>query len=140
MPQVPPVNDILQNKTEVYRGPAKLPGTPKAAFLCVLALAALGTVLFRVSSALPYSAFIKAAILIFAAVGINYILKQGTFSVTYVLTSDGWLVYITKYGKLEWESAWIKVDEAQFKGNKIIYQKRKYDFYPDEELKKLVES
>lgn len=138
MKRVPPVNDILQSKTEVYRGAAKLPGSPRAAFFCLLALVAVCVVLFNLVSALPYSVFLKIAVLIFAAAGINYILKQGTFSVTYVLTDDGILVYITKYGLLEWESAWIRVSEAEFSENKIVFENRRYDFYPDDELKTLL--
>lgn len=138
MPQVPPVNDILQTKTEIYRGAAKLPGTPRAASICILGLTALCAVLFNLVSPIPYSMFIKVVIFIFTAIGINYILKKGTFSVTYVLTLDGVLVYITKYGKLEWESAWIKIEEAEFINNKIIFEKRKYDFYPDDELKEMI--
>lgn len=137
---MPPVNDILQNKTEIYRGAAKLPGTPRAAFICMLALIAVCVVLFNLVSPLPYSVFLKIAVLVFAAVGINYILKKGTFSATYVLTDDGMLVYITKYGLLEWESAWINLSEAEFTGNKIIFENRRYEFYPDDELKKLIEN
>ncbi|MGN1098170.1 MAG: hypothetical protein ACI4SS_04675 [Clostridia bacterium] len=132
------MNNILQDKTPVYRGAAKLPGTPRAAFFCILALIAVCVILFNLVAPIPYSVFLKIAIIVFAAVSINYILKQGTFSVTYVLTDDGILVYITKYGLLEWESAWIDATEAEFKGNKIIYKKKKYDFYPDEELKGLL--
>ena len=132
------MNDILQNKTEVYRGEAKLPGTPKAAFFAVLMLAAVFVILFNLTSMLPYGVFLKIAVLILTALGVNYILKKGTFSVTYVLTDDGTLVYITKYGRLSWESAWIELSGAKFEKNRIIFENRKYDFYPDEELKKLL--
>lgn len=132
------MNDMLQSKKEVYRGAAKLPGRPKAAFFSILALVFICVILFNLVASIPYSAFIKIGILILAAVGINYILKQGTFSVTYVLTEDSILVYITKYGLLEWESAWIDLADAEIKGNKIIYKKRKYDFYPDDKLRELV--
>ena len=136
---MPPVNDILQTKTQVYRGEAKLPGTPKAAFFAILILAAVFVLLFNLVSPLPYSVFFKIAILILTALGVNYILKKGTFSVTYVLTDDGMLVYVTKYGRLSWESAWIEVSKAKFEKNRIIFEKRKYDFYPDEELKELLQ-
>ena len=129
--------DELNGKTVVYRGAALLPGKPAAAFWSVLGLIAVCAAAFRLSSLLPYSAFIKIAVLALMAVGLNYLLKRGTFSVTYALTDDGELVYITKYGRLEWESAWIYLKEAEIKGNKIIFEKRKYDFYPDEELRRL---
>lgn len=132
------MNDILHEKTEVYRGAAKLPGTPRAAFVCLLALIAVCVLLFNLVSPLPYSAFFKVAVLVLTAVGINYILKQGTFTVTYVLTDDGWLVYVTKYGALEWESAHIEISKAKISGNKLICNKRHYDFYPDNELKELI--
>lgn len=133
------MNDLLHTKTEVYRGEARLPGRPAAAFLSILALAAACVLLFNLSSRLPYGVFIKVLILVLAALSVNYILKKGTFSVTYVLTDDGLLVYVTKYGRLSWESAWIKVNEAEFKENKIIFEKRKYAFYPDDELKQLLQ-
>lgn len=128
------MNDILQNKTEVYRGAARLPGTPRAAFFATLLLIAVCVLLFNLVSVLPYGVFLKILVLIFAAVGLNRILRQGTFSVTYVLTDDNILVYITKYGLLEWESAWISVPEADFSENEIRFKGRKYDFYPEDEL------
>ena len=137
---MPPVNDILHEKTEVYRGEAKLPGTPRAAFFAILALAAVCVLLFRLVSFLPYSVFLKIAVLVLTALGVNYILKKGTFSVTYVLTDDGMLVYVTKYGRLSWESAWIRLSEAKFEKSRIIFENRKYDFFPDEDLQKLLKT
>ena len=135
---MPPVNDILHEKTEVYRGQAKLPGTPKAAFFAILALAAACVILFNLTSMLPYGVFLKIAVLVLTALGVNYILKKGTFSVTYVLTDDNMLIYVTKYGLLSWESAWIRLSEAKFEKNRIIFENRKYDFFPDEELKSIL--
>ena len=128
------MNDILQNKTVIYRGAAKLPGRPAAAFCCVLVIALCCALVFNLASALPYGVVFKVAALALAALGINYVLKKGTFSVTYALTNDGTLVYITKYGLLSWESAWISVAGADFKGNKIFFEGRKYDFFPDDTL------
>ncbi len=132
------MNDILHEKTVIYRGEAKLPGTPKAAFVSMLVLAAICVALFNLVSAIPYSVFFKVAILIFTAVGINYILKKGTFGVTYAVTEDGMLVFLTKYGLIQRETAWIKIDEAEFFPGKLVFEKRKYEFYPDEELSKLL--
>ena len=132
------MNDILHEKTEVYRGEAKLPGTPRAVFLAVLALAVICVILFNLTSMLPYGVFLKIAVLLLTALGVNYVLKKGTFSVTYVLTDDDMLVYVTKYGRLSWESAWIRLSEAKFEENRIIFENRKYDFFPDEELQKLL--
>ena len=131
--------DELNGKNVIYRGAALLPGKPAAAFWSVLGLIAVCAAAFRLSSLLPYSAFLKIAVLALMAVGLNYLLKRGTFSVTYALTDDGELVYITKYGRLEWESAWIYLDRAEIKSDKIIFEKRKYAFYPDEELRVLIE-
>ena len=132
------MNDILQTKTVVYRGEARLPGRPAVALLCVLAIALGCALVFNLAAALPYGVVIKVAALAIAALGINYVLKKGTFSVTYALTDDGTLVYITKYGLLSWESAWISVAGADFKGNKIFFEGRKYDFYPDEALRRIL--
>ncbi len=132
------MTDILHEKTVIYRGEAKLPGTPRAAFVSMLVLVVICVILFNLISPIPYSVFFKIAVLIFAAVGINYILKKGTFSVTYAVTEDGMLVFITKYGLIERETAWIKIDEAEFFPGKIVFEKRKYEFYPDEELSRLL--
>lgn len=126
--------DVLKDKTEIYRCKARLPLSSWLAFLAVLALVALCALVIWLLSPLPYSAFLKIAVLILTAWALNYVLKKGAFSVTYVLTDDGSLVYITKYGRLEWESAWIDLSQAKIQENKIIYQNRKYDFYPDERL------
>ncbi len=133
------MNDVLQDKTEIYRGKAEMNGSPRATFFAILLLAAVCVPLFNLASAIPYGVFLKIAIFVIAAALLNRILKRGTFSVTYVLTDDGMLVYITKYGLLEWESAWIEVSEAEFSENEIRYRNRKYDFYPDEKLKKLID-
>lgn len=130
--------DFLKDKTVIYRGGARLKGTPSAALICLTALVILCVLAFNLVSKIPYSVFLKAAILIFAAISINYILKQGTFSVTYAVTEDLTLVYITKYGSLERETAWIDLTKAEIREKYILFDNKKYEFFPDEELKELL--
>lgn len=133
-----PVSDILHEKTQVYSCEARLPGTPKAAFFLVLALAAVCALLFSLASRLPYSGVLKLAVLALTAVGIYAVLRKGTFSVTYVLTDDNTLTYVTRYGFLSRETAHIALDRAKIDENKIKFKNRTYDFYPDEKLSELL--
>lgn len=130
--------DFLKGKTAVYRGAALLPARPGASLAAVLALAALCALALRLLSPLPYSAFFQIAAVALAAALLNRVLKKGVFGVEYVLTDGGTLVYVTRYGRLSWETAWIDVSRARFAGNKIYFENRAYDFYPDDKLKRLI--
>lgn len=131
-------DDFLKDKTVVYSGSAQLKGTSSEAMICLCVLIILCVLAFNLLTPLPYSGFIKIAVLALTAVGINYVLKKGTFTVTYVLTQDNTLVFVTSYGSLKWETAWIPLDKASFGENFIVYEKRKYSFFPDDELKALL--
>lgn len=130
--------DYLKDKKAVYIGSAQLKGTPSEAMICLTVLIIVCVLAFNLASHLPYSGLFKAAILVFTALAINYILKKGTFSVTYVLTEDKTLVYLTKYGRLQWETAWIDLNKAEIHEGYILYEKRKYEFFPDDELKAFI--
>lgn len=130
--------DELNGKNVIYRGAALLPGKPAAAFWAVVGLAALCAAALKLLSPLPYSVFAQVIVLLLTAVALNRVLRRGTFSVSYALTDDGELVYVTKYGRIERETAWIRLAEAEINANTIIYENRKYEFYPDEELKSLI--
>ncbi len=133
-----PVADILQEKTEICRSEAKLPGTPAAAFIALLALAVICALLLNLAGRAPYGAFLELAVLALTAAAVYAVLKKGTFAVTYVLTADGMLVYLTRYGFLSRETAHIDLSRAEIKGNKIIYGNKSYDFYPDANFLKLL--
>lgn len=133
------MTEVLREKTELYRCEAKLPGVPRFMLPLLLASCAL---IFFFGGKLPYGVFLKIGALVLAAFGVNWLMKRGLFDVTYVLTDDGTLVYVTKYGFLSKETAWIDTAKAEFKfeENAIIFENRKYDFYPDEELLRLLKS
>lgn len=132
------MTDILQEKNEVARCEARLPGTPRAAFFTLTALAVVCALLLGLTGRLPYGAFFQLGVLALAAVCVNFILKRGTFTVTYVLTDDNMLIYITKYGFLSRETAHIDLGRAELGKNKIIFENKSYDFYPDGEFYKLL--
>ncbi len=131
-------DDFLKDKTSVYRGAALLPAKPMASFAAVLLLAALCALALRLLSPLPYAAFFQIAAVALTAAALNRVLKKGVFKVEYVLTDGGILVYVTRYGLLSWETAWIDISKAQVRGNKLFFDGRAYDFYPDNRLKQLM--
>lgn len=132
-----PVTEILHEKKELYRCEAELPGAPRFMLPLLLASCAL---IFFCGGKLPYGVFLKLGALIAAALGVNRLMKRGLFDVTYVLTDDGTLVYLTKYGFFSRETAWIDTPEADFDfgGKSLTFEGRKYDFYPDERLQELL--
>ncbi len=129
------MTEVLHEKTEVYRCEARLPGAPWFALPLLLIFCGLA---FILGGRLPYGVFLKLGALALAAVGVNWLMKRGLFETTYVLTDDGTLVYVTKYGFLSRETAWIDVSKAKFEEKALIFENRRYNFYPDGELKRLL--
>ena len=67
----------------------------------------------------------------------NKILREGTFTVTYVLT-DGILKIYTRYGLIEKLTDVIYLDNASVRADRITHNGRIIQFYPDKKLKKLL--
>ena len=101
---------------------------------CLIVICALFIILVN---ALPFSWAFQLAVIIFCAVYINKILKQGTFITTYILYEDS-LHILMRYGLIEVVKERFTLSEASFTENSIIYKGRTYPFYPDENLKKLL--
>ena len=67
----------------------------------------------------------------------NKILREGTFTVTYVLT-DGILKIYTRYGLIEKLTDVVYLDNASVSADRITHGGRIIRFYPDKKLKKLL--
>ena len=76
-------------------------------------------------------------IIVFCAIYINKLLKQGTFSLTYILYEDS-LTVLTRYGFIETVTASFPLSECVFSERSITYNGKNFAFYPDENLKKLL--
>lgn len=123
---------------ERYRGAAVLPGTPRSALCSIAALLVLCLVLFFLTAQLPYGALMQVAVVVFAAFALNYILKKGTFSVTYILT-DSELIVLSRYGFIEKESARYALEHVVITKDAITANGKRHPFYPDAELRTLLD-
>ena len=68
---------------------------------------------------------------------VNKVLKEGTFTVTYVLYEDRLEIY-TRYGLIEKQTDEVFLAQAQFSDKTIVSGGRIIHFYPDKKLKKLL--
>ncbi|MEE0866987.1 MAG: hypothetical protein UIL37_01630 [Clostridia bacterium] len=127
----------MEGKKEIYRGLAVVKKNNIQTVIFIGAALILGVALINVASRLPFAGFIDLAVIAFLAVLINRVLKQGTFIVTYVLY-EGVLLEFTRYGLIEKETARFTLSECRFGKDSIVFEGRTYPFYPDEELKKLL--
>lgn len=89
--------------------------------------------LLVVANLLPYSGITTLAIFALGAVMIHKFLSDSVFDITYALFDDK-LVFIRKYGRMEWECEVFPFGEAKFYRDKIEHRGKTYDFYPDDKL------
>jgi len=127
----------MEEKKELYRGRAVAVKDDKQTIKALLKAVIFCAVVFAVAKYLPLTWFFQIGAIILSAIYINKIMKQGTFIATYVLYEDT-LVVMTRYGFIEKESARYDLEKAQFTESSVIYNEKTYPFYPDEELKKLL--
>ena len=127
----------MEEKKELYRGRAVAVKDDKQTIKAILKAAIFCAVVFAVAKYLPFTWVFQIGAIILSAIYINKIMKQGTFISTYILYEDS-LVVLTRYGFIEKESARYELEKAQFTENSVIYNGKTYPFYPDEELKKLL--
>lgn len=125
------------SKNELYRGQALLPRTPHKTVAALLLTAAACAAVFFVAELLPASWLFELCAIAAAAVHVNKILREGTFTVTYVLT-EGILKVYTRYGLIEKLTDVIYLDEAAVAADRITVNGRIIRFYPDKKLKKLL--
>ena len=125
------------NNKELYRGRAVVAKDEKQTIKALLKAAVFCLVIFAVSKYLPFSWAFEIGAIIASAVYINKIMKQGTFVATYILYEDT-LVVVTRYGFIEKESARYDLETAQFTESSVKYNGKTHPFYPDEELKNIL--
>lgn len=128
---------FLENKNELYRGEALLPAKKTQTFAGIFLIALFCASVFFLASHIPYGWIAEIAAIIISAFLINAVLKQGTFTVTYVLMSDKLLIF-TRYGLIEMQTYSIKLEEATFSEQYIYTNNNKIRFYPDKKLKSLL--
>ena len=122
---------------EIYKftpPPAKSSRTTTLFILLSLLLCAL---LLKISTHLPAAWLFEILIIVFCAAGINKILKQGVFTLTYVLYEDS-LKFYTRYGFIEKETMVFPLGDCTFSQTAILYKGKAYPFFPDEKLKSLL--
>lgn len=86
---------------------------------------------------IPYGVFLQAAALVLAVLGVNRVLKDGAFAVTYVLYEDR-LSVITRYGFIEKETASFPLENSKFSPTRAEGACGSIAFHPDEKLKELL--
>ncbi len=117
----------------------KAPGKSNAG-VRVLALGAIVLavcVLLFVASNLPYSGISTIVVFALAAFSINKLLNETVFDITYALYENR-LVFLRKYGRIEWENEVFLLDEAKFFEDRIEHRGKVYSFFPDDKLKELL--
>ena len=111
--------------------------SPRITALILALVLIVCVLLLKAATLLPFGWAFQIAIILLSAIYINKLLKQGTFSVTYVLYEDSLQVH-TRYGFITSVSASYELDEAVFSETAVTYKGKTYFFYPDEKLKKLL--
>ena len=97
-------------------------------------LLAVGIIaLLVVANLLPYSGITTLVVFALGAVLIYRLLSNTVFDITYALFEDR-LVFIRKYGKMEWECEVFPFDEAVFYRDRIEHTGKTYEFAPDDKL------
>lgn len=127
----------MTDKEVLYKGLALLPKSPAGTILSLAGILVFCGLVFALESVIPAAWFFELAAVVLAAVYANKVLKQGTFSKTYILYEDT-LVETTRYGLIEKVTAQFPLKDASIFPNEIIYNEKRYAFYPDETLKKLL--
>ena len=113
------------------KAPVKSNVKARAALFVLLTVGII--VLLVIANLLPYSGITTLAIFALGAVMIHKLLSDSVFDITYALFDDR-LVFIRKYGRLEWECEVFPFDEAKFYRDKIEHRGKAYDFCPDDKL------
>ena len=122
---------------EIYRfTPPMQKNALTTAFLIMLSLIVCA-ILLKLSTHLPAAWFFEILIIVLCAAMVNRILKQGVFTLTYILYEDS-LKFYTRYGFIEKETASFTLADSSFTEASIIYKGKAYPFFPDEKLKSLL--
>lgn len=124
-------------KKELYRIEATGAKSAAKTLLHLFLTALFIMAVFGISRFLPAAWFFETAGILGSAVYINKILKEGTFRKTYILYEDS-LTVLTKYGLIEKVTSEYNLKEAQFTEKSITLNGKTEPFFPDDELKRLL--
>lgn len=122
---------------EIYKLSPPMQKSSRTTALFIIISLFVCAILLKLSTYLPAAWIFEILIIILCAAWINKILKQGVFTLTYILYEES-LKFYTRYGFIEKETASFPLDNAEFFENTIIYKGKAYPFFPDEKLKSLL--
>lgn len=111
--------------------------TPLISTLVLALVLIVCILLLKAATFLPVSWAFQIVVIFLSAIYINKLLKQGIFSTTYILYEDS-LHQLTRYGFISSVTAIYPLDESCFSENTVTYKGKTSPFYPDENLKKLL--
>ncbi len=125
------------NEQAKYKQKAPLKGNAGVTMVAFVLLAVALIALLVVVSFLSYSGILTLLVFALGAYLIHKLMNRTVFDITYALFDDR-LVFLRKYGRLEWECEVFPFDEAKFYQDKIEHRGKSYKFYPDDKLKEFL--
>lgn len=124
-------------KKELYRTEIKRSKSAGKTLLLLFITALFIMAVFAVARFFPAAWLLEIGAIAFGTVYINKLLNEGTFKKTYVLYEDS-LCVITKYGLIEKETASYDLKTAVFTCDSVTANGKTEPFFPDDELKRLL--
>lgn len=122
---------------EIYKFTPPMQKNTRTTSLFIVFSLIVCAVLLKLSTYLPAAWLFEILIIVLCAATINKILKQGVFTLTYILYEDSLKFYI-RYGFIEKETMAFPLENSSFTESAIIYKGKAYPFFPDEKLKSLL--
>ena len=120
-----------------YTQKAPVKGNAGLSMTAFVFLALAIIVLLVVVNFLPYRGILTLCVFALGAYFIHKLLNNTVFDITYALFDDK-LIFVRKYGMMEWECEVFPFDEAKFYPDRIEHRGKSYEFYPDEKLKEFL--
>ncbi len=120
-----------------YKQKAPVKGNAAVSLTAFSLLTVAIIALLVVVNFLPYSGILTLVVFALGAYFIHRLLSRTVFDITYALFDDK-LIFLRKYGRLEWECEVFPFDEAKFFPDRIEHRGKSYEFYPDERLKEFL--
>lgn len=122
---------------EIYKFTPPPQKNSRTTAIFIVIMVAICAILLKLASFLSAAWFFQILIIVLCAMTINKILKQGVFTLTYILYEDS-LKFYTRYGLIEKETMSFPLCDTTFLESTIIYKGKAYPFFPDEKLKSLL--
>lgn len=127
----------MNEKNEIYRGKAVAVKNDRETLKALLKAFIFCALIFSLETILPFAWVFEIGAIALSAVYIYRVLTQGTLIATYILYEDT-LVVLTRYGFVEMETARYDLSKTIFTENTVTTDGRTKPFFPDEELKTLL--